>query len=304
MKRITLFIMLVAVLAMVAGAETKKKTIKSMAKQQQEQQQQQADSGPMTDYDWAVEACYHERFDEALTYINKYLKQNPNDPFGLTCLAAIQCQTNRNAEAEKTIAKARNCAVNESDPDLLNWLYYTQSTIALHQQDTVRCIEALNKAVEAMPGDVDCYMRLGNIYKKQKEYDLAMVNYGLAVQYDRKNVEGYLGLGTVAGSLANLGDHDKRADAIKAFTMAIKFDPELAECYALRAVEYYNDEEYDKAMDDIITALELERDNARALWVLEYIKYYSFKNAEKALKAKAKKSNDNWWLDLLKVEDE
>lgn len=298
MKRISLFIMLVAVLAMAAGAQIKKKTIKSMAKLEQEQQQQQVATGPMTDYDWALEACYHERFDEALTYINKYLKNNPNDPFGLTCLAAIQCQTNRDAEADKTIAKARKCAVNESDPELLNWLYYTQSTIALHQQDTVRAIEALNQAVEAMPGDVDCYMRLGNIYKKQREYDLAMVNYGLAVQYDRNQVEGYMGLGTVAGSLK------KREDAIKAFTMAIKLQPDFAECYALRAVEYFNDQEYAKAMDDIITALDLERDNARAQWVLEYVKYYSFKDAEKALKAKAKKSNDNWWLELLKVEDE
>ncbi|MBP5687457.1 MAG: tetratricopeptide repeat protein [Muribaculaceae bacterium] len=299
MKRITLFIMLVAVLAMVAGAETKKKTIKSMAKKQQEQQQQVA-STETTDYDWAIEACYHERFDEALTYINKHLKKNPNDPYGLTCLAAIQCQTGKDAEAEKTIAKASKYAVNEGDPEMLNWMYYTQSTIYLHQQDTVRAIDALNKAVEAMPGDVDCYMRLGNIYKKQQEYDLAMVNYGLAVQYDRKQVEGYLGLGTVASSLANKGDLDKRDDAIKAFTMALQLDPEFAECYALRAVEYFNDEEYDKSMDDIIAALDIERNNARALWALEYVKFYAHEYAEKALRNKAKKSNDNWWLELLK----
>ena len=281
--------MLVAVLA-TAGAETKKKTLKSMSKPQQEQQQVTVQT---TDYDRAIEACYHERFDEALTCINRYLKQYPNDPYALTCLAAIQCQTNRDAEAEKTIAKARKYAVNDGDPEMLNWMYYTQSTIYLHQCDTVRAINALNEAVEALPGDVDCYMRLGNIYKKQREYDLAMVNYGLSVQYDPKNVEGYLGLGTVAGSLK------KREDAIKAYSMAIKLDPEFAECYALRAVEYYNDEEYDMAMDDIISALELEKNNARALWVLDYVKYYAPENAEKALRNKAKKSKDNNWLKLL-----
>ncbi len=295
MKRIALFIMLVAVLA-TAGAETKKKTIKSMGKPQATQQQ--VATAPETDYDRAVEACYHENFDEALTYINRHLKQNPKDPFGWTCLAAIQCQTDRNAEAEKSIAKAQKCAVNETDPELLNWLYYTQSTVYLHQEDTEKAIKALNKAVEVLPGDVDCYMRLGNIYKKMREYDLAMVNYGLAVQYDRNNVEGYLGLGTVAGSLK------KRDDAIKAYTMALKLRPEFAECYALRAVEYYNGQDYDKAMDDIISALELERDNARALWVLEYVKYYAPECAEKALKDKAKKSKNNWWLDLLKEKEQ
>ena len=205
----------------------------------------------------------------------------------------LQCQTDRDAEAEKSIAKARKCAVTDDDPEMLNWMYYTQSTIYLHQQDTVRAIEALNNAVKYDPTDVECYMRLGNIYKRQREYDLAMVNYGLAVQYDRNNVEGYLGLGTVAGSLK------KREDAIKAYTMAIKLRPEFAECYALRAVEYYNDWEYGKAMDDIISALELEQDNARALWVLEYIKETAPEEATKALQKKAKKSKDNSWLKLL-----
>ncbi len=284
--------MLVTVLASVTGAETKKKTIKSMAKQQE--QQQQVANEQMTDYDWAVEYCYHEEFDKALTYINRYLKKNPNDAFGWTCLAAIQCQIDNDAEANRAIEKARKCAVNESDPELLNWLYYTQSTIYLHQSDTVRAIEALNNAVKSDPTDVECYMRLGNIYKKQREYDLAMVNYGLAVQYDRNQVEGYLGLGTVAGSLK------KREDAIKAFTMAIKLQPDFAECYALRAVEYYNDWEYDKAMDDIISALELENDNARARWVLEYVKEVAPEAAEKALRKQAKKSKDNSWLELLK----
>ena len=80
--------------------------------------------------------------------------------------------------------------------------------------------------------------------------------------------------------------------------MAIKLRPEFAECYALRAVEYYNDWEYGKAMDDIISALELEQDNARALWVLEYIKETAPEEAKKALQKKAKKSKDNSWLKL------
>lgn len=286
--------MLVTVVASVAGAETKKKTIKSMKQQeQQQQQQQQATNAQMTDYDWAVEYCYHEDFDKALTHINNHLKKNPNDPYGWTCLAAIQSQTGNNADAEKSIDKARKCAGNASDPEMLNWMYYTQSTIYLQQQDTVRAINALGNAVKYDPTDVESYMRLGNIYNRQHEYDLAMVNYGMAVQHDPNNVEGYLGLGSVASSLK------KRNDAIKAFSMAIKLEPDFAECYAMRAVEYYNNWEYGKAMDDIIQALELENDNMRALWVLKHIKEVAPEDADKALKKKAKKSKDNSWLDLL-----
>ncbi len=283
--------MLVAVLACVAGAETKKKTIRPMSKQQQ--QQLQATHVDATDFDRAMHAWENEDFSSAISYIKKHLRQNPNDAFGWTCLAGINSEADNETEAQKAIDKAVKCPVNESDPELLNWLYYTQSTVYMYLEDTEKTIEALNKAASYLPGDVDTYMRLGNLYKMQHEYDLAMVNYGLAVQYDRDNVEGYLGLGTVAGSLK------KRDDAIKAYTMAIKLRPEFAECYALRAVEYYNAWEYDKAMDDIISALELENNNARALWVLDYVKDAAPDVAEKALKKKAKKSKDNSWLKLI-----
>ncbi len=64
-------------------------------------------------------------------------------------------------------------------------------------------------------------------------------------------------------------------------------------------MEYYNDFDYGKAMDDIIKALELENDNARAKWLLEHVKLAAPEEVEKALRNKAKKSKDNSWLNLM-----
>lgn len=283
--------MLVAMLATVAGAESvKKKTIKAVVPKAQQTQ-----NVILSDFDNAINAFFNDDYNTAFTAINNHLKKNSNDPFGWTCLAAIQGECDNDAEALKAIKKARECKITQNDPNMLNWMYFTQSSVYLQLKDTTNAIEALNKAIKSVPEDVDSYMRLGNIYKKMREYDLAMVNYGLAVQHNPKEVEGYLGLGTVAGSLG------KRKDSIKAYTMAIKLEPDVAESYALRAVEYYNDWDYKNAAKDVISALELDRENARALWILEYLKQEpdAAKDLQKEFKNKAKKSKDNTWLNFI-----
>ena len=293
MKKITILFLLVALTAGLASAEVKKKGIKSMSAKQQEQQANNAQATDYTDFDRAMHAFVNDDLSTALNAINRHLKLNPNDAYGWTCLAAIQSERDNDAEALKALKKAKACRIEDNDPETLNWMYFTQSSVCLAAKDTIGAIDALNKAVECMPGDVDSYMRLGNIYKMQREYDLAMVNYGLAVQYKRDEVEGYLGLGTVAGSLG------KHQDAIKAFTMAIKFEPDVAESYALRAVEYYNEYENELAAKDVISAFELENDNIRAKWILEYLKRDAMEEIQKVFKDKAKKSKDNSWLKYL-----
>lgn len=292
MKRITILFLLVALITGLASAEVKKKGIKSM-NTQQAQQANNVQATDVTDFDRAMHAFVNDDLNAASIAIKKHLKLNPNDAFGWTCLAAINSEMDNDAEALKNVAKARSCRIDTSDPEALNWMYFTQSSVHLAARDTVNAIDDLNHAIECLPGDVDSYMRLGNIYKMQREFDLAMVNYGLAVQYKRDEVEGYLGLGTVAGSLG------KHKDAIKAFTMAIKYEPDVAESYALRAVEYYNEWENELAAQDVITALELENDNVRARWILEYLKRDAMEEVEKVFKDKAKKSKDNSWLKYL-----
>jgi len=290
MKRISFFIVIVALLANVAGAEVKKKTIKSVA-----DNEPHAVAVQLSDFDNAVNAFYNDDYATAIAALNKHLKKHPNDAYGWTCMAAIQSDCDNISDAVKSIKKARECRLDENDATMLNWMYFTQSSVDLQIGDTISAINDLNNAIKCDATDVDSYMRLGNTYKRMRNYDMAMVNYGLAVQHNPKEVEGYLGLGTVSGSLG------KRKDAIKAYTMAIKLEPDVAESYALRAVEYYNDWDFKNAAKDVISALDLDRENARALWVLEYLKQNedADKDLQKEFNNKAKKSKDNSWLQFI-----
>ena len=68
----------------------------------------------------------------------------------------------------------------------------------------------------------------------------------------------------------------------------------------MRATDYYNDWDYDKAVKDVISALERDKDHSQALYVLEHLKESAPKDVEKRFKEKAKKTKDPSWLDLIK----
>ncbi len=290
MKRITILLVLAALLAVPAGAlSVKKKSIRKVAANNTK-------LAAATVYDQAIEAYEKDDFTTAARLIKKHLEKNPNHADGWAYKAAIYSEMDEPSEALKAIDRARQCRIDQSDTELLNWIYFTRSTINLQLKDTLSAIDDLSMALRYDKQDLDSYFRRANIYKRMRRFDEALVDYGMMVQYDPKEIEGYLGIGTVSGSLK-----DRKA-AIKAFTKAIELDPDSGETYALRAVEYYNDWEFEKCAKDVISALERESDNTRALWVLEYLKQNedAAKDLNKVFKDKAKKSKDPSWLDLLK----
>lgn len=289
MKRITILMILTALLMAPAYAlSVKKKSIRKVATNKAKI------AGPV--FKQAVDAYEDEDFSTASSLINKYLAKNPKDADAWAYKAAIYSEMEEPQEAIKAMNNAKNYGFGRNDNEMLNWMYFTRSTINLQLKDTLNAIEDLNMALRYDNKDLDSYFRRANIYKRLRRFDEALVDYGMIVQYDPKEIEGYLGIGTVSGSLK------KRKEAIKAFSKAIELDPDNGEPYALRAVEYYNDWDFEKSAKDVVRALEREHDNARALWVLEYLKQNedATKDLNKVFKDKAKKSKDPSWLDLLK----
>lgn len=286
MKRTFLFLMLVALLA---AMPAEAKTVKKVARKAKAKQ-----TATVSDLTKGVEALNNEDYATASNLLNKYTAAFPTDANGWVYLAALKSDLDQPEEALAAMDKARQCRIDENNADFLNYLYYTRSTINLQLNDTLSAIEDLNMALRYNDKDFDCYVRRGNLYKRLNRLDEAMVDYGYMVQLNKNYVEGYLGLGTIAGK------QGKRKDAIKAYSMAIKLEPDLADPYAMRAVEYYNDWDYSKAAKDVIEALERDKDNARALWLLQYLQKDAPDAVQKEFKAKAKKTKDPSWLDLIK----
>ena len=276
-------------LAIVASAPAQTKSVRKKAHKATTERV----SNP-NDLTQGIEAYNNEDYATALTLLNRYTQATPDNAYGWAYLAALKSDIDQPAEALEAMERARECKIDPSDTYMLNWMHYTRSTIHLQLRDTLSAIEDLNMALRFDDKDFDCYVRRGNLYKRLNRLDEAMVDYGYMVQLNPKYVEGYLGLGTIAGK------QGKRKDAIKAYSMAINLEPELAEPYSMRAVEYYNDWDYDKAVKDVISALERDKDNARALWLIGYLKQDASKELQKHFKDKAKKTKDPTWLDIIK----
>lgn len=278
--------MLIAVLA---AMPAEAKSVKKVARKSKVNQ-----TATINDLTKGVEALNNEDYATASNLLNRYTAAFPNDANGWVYLAALKSDLDQPEEALVAMDKARQCHIDESNTDFLNYIYYTRSTIHLQLNDTLNAIEDLNMALRYNAKDFDCYVRRGNLYKRLNRLDEAMVDYGYMVQLNKNYVEGYLGLGTISGA------QGKRKDAIKAYSMAIKLEPDLADPYAMRAVEYYNDWDYSNATKDVISALERDKDNARALYVLGYLKKDAPDVVQKEFKSKAKKTKDASWLDIIK----
>lgn len=289
MKRITILLILAALLSVSAGAlSIEKKSIRKIAKKTQ------VVNG--SNYQKAMDAYDRDDLTTAALYMKKHLDKNPNDAESWAMLGGIYGEAGMSTEALKAIDRARQCRISDNDTELLNWLYFTRSGVNLQLSDTIAAIEDLNMALRYDKTDVDSYFRRANIFKRMRRFDEALVDYGMVVQYEPKEIQGYLGIGTVSGSLKD------RDAAIKAYTKAIELAPDSGEPYALRAVEHYNNWDFEKAAKDVVSALELENDNTRALWILEHLKQNedATKDLEKVFKNKAKKTKDPSWLDLIK----
>lgn len=242
-----------------------------------------------------IDAYDAEDLGTANQIVKNYLKKNPNDAVGWAYQAIIQSEMGKSSEALRSMNKAKDLGIVDRDG---NWFYYTRADINLEVGDTLAAIDDLTMALKFDDKDTDTYYQRAHLYRKIHMYDEAMVDYGYLVQLDPKEVEGYLGIGAIASA------QNKRDDAIKAFSMAIKLHPEDADNYAYRATEYFNAYDYENSTKDVVSALEIDRSNKRALWVLNYLKEYALDDVQKIFKKKAKKTKDNYWLDILNNNDD
>ena len=183
MKRITILLVVTALLAVPAGAlSVKKKSIKRIANPTT------TNVAAPTVYQQAVKAYENDDFSTAARLINQHLEKNPNHADGWAYKAAIYSENDNPHEALKAIDMARQCRIDQNRTDFMNWLYFTRSTINLQLSDTVSAIEDLNMALRYDPTDVDSYFRRANLFKRLRRFDEALVDYGMMVQYDPKEI--------------------------------------------------------------------------------------------------------------------
>ncbi|MBR1934509.1 MAG: hypothetical protein IJ835_00470 [Muribaculaceae bacterium] len=248
-------------------------------------------------FNQGVEYFYDDAMPQAMQCFKLWLGTHPDDAYAWAYVAAIENEAKHPYAAldasEKVLAGTFS---NPNDTAFKAWHYYVRSLIHLNLNDTVEAINDLNNSVKLNRADPDTYQRRATLFFKRQNYDRALDDYRSAAALSQGDAEPYIGVGCVYSA------QSKRGQAIKAFTDAITAEPGSSRAYSHRAAEYFNNQEYDKAADDVLQALQLDRRSVHALWVVEYIK--ADKTAKRAFTAKVKalaaQKADNSWLDLIK----
>lgn len=239
-------------------------------------------------YNRGVEAIQSNNAEEALEYLNKEIGEYPDNGYAYSWIALVR---NHLEEYGKALTAA-NMAIKKipsKDKEYVSFAYSTRATIYLNLEDTVRAIKDYTQAIGAMPEKSQLYNQRAQVYYELGKYSLADADYNKMISLDEGDVMGYMGIGRNANA-------QKRWDnAILQFDHVIKLASNYSSGYSFRAESFIGQKKYDKAVDDVITALSIDGDN-KAFHLMQTLADSALVQIVAKLKAqKVKEPNENYW---------
>ena len=229
-------------------------------------------------------------YDEAVEYLNKTIKNNHADPKlkaeAFYWLADSYMMEKENAKAE-TYYNAFLKTSGSGQSELLSMAYYNLGYIAYSKGNFPNAIKNFNYFFNMAKGDrdfeSDAWMRIGDCYFMERNYQKAIVAYSNAMKLDKKNADyalfqqgmGHGALGDMNAKVQSLNDLTKdyktssfydralyemgmahlstgdERSAIASFSRLVKERPRSI--YARKGqmkigMLYYNDNQYDNAL--------------------------------------------------------
>ena len=243
-------------------------------------------------YQRGLEAIQEKKYDEALDYFNKDIKENPKSGYSHSWMAMIYGYNEEYGMALNSANQAIKYLPNK-DKEYVVFAYSTRAETYLHLADTVKAINDLNTMIKIEPEERDHYKLRAQIYVEHKKYKLADAGYDKMIELNPGDVVGYMGKGRNANAQKNWDE------AIKQFDYITKLTNEYPSVYAFRAEAYLAKKMWNEATDDIISALSADWD-VKALSMIEDMN----ESARNMLIAKmrvqaAKSPNDLRWTYII-----
>lgn len=239
-------------------------------------------------YSRGVEAINNNNAEEALDYLNKEINEHPDKGYAFAWIALVR---NYNEEFGRALTAA-NVAVKKipsKDKEYKAFAYGTRAQVYLNLEDTIQALKDYSQAINVMPDDDRLYNQRAQVYYEQEKYDLADKDYQKMISLKAGDVMGYMGIGRNANAQKRYGD------AIKLFDYVVKLDQNYSSAYSFRAESYIGLKKYNEAIDDVITALGIDKDR-KAFYELQELADSAFEQTVAKLKAqKIKEPNEQSW---------
>lgn len=239
-------------------------------------------------YQRGVEAIQAENPEEALEYLNKEISENPKNGYAFSWIALVRYRQEEYGRAI-TAADLALKHLPKKDKEYVYFAYETRAKIYCELEDTVKALADYGAAIKVSPEEGDAYEKRAQIYYEQKKFDLADADYKQLISIDRGSVMGYMGIGR------NRNEQQKWDEAIEQFNYVEKMHPTYSSAYAFRAESYLGKKEWDKATDDILTALKIDSNN-KAFYMMQDLEEAPFTRLKAKLQIQAaKETNEEKW---------
>lgn len=239
-------------------------------------------------YSRGVEAINNNNAEEALDYLNKEINEHPDNGYAFAWIALVR---NYNEEFGRALTAA-NVAVKKipsKDKEYKAFAYGTRAQVYLNLEDTIQALKDYSQAINIVPDDDRFYNQRAQVYYELGKYDLADKDYLKMISLKEGDVMGYMGIGR------NANAQKRYEDAIKQFDYVVKLEPNYSSAYSFRAESYIGLKKYNEAIDDVISALGIDRDR-KAFYELQELADSAFEQTVTKLKVqKIKEPNEQSW---------
>lgn len=214
-------------------------------------------------YSRGVEAIQNNNAEEALEYLNKEMEDNPDNGYALAWIAVVR---NYQEEYGRALTAADLAIKNipKKDKQYRALAYIVRAEVYVRLDEKEKALADFSSAIKETPDNADVYEKRAELYYNMEKYDLSDKDYQKIISIDPGSVMGYMGIGRIANV-------EKRySDAIEQFNYVTKLASDYSSGYSFRAESYLGLKEYDKAIDDIIHALDIDGDN-KAFYLMQQV---------------------------------
>lgn len=239
-----------------------------------------------------IQALESDNTGMAMYYFEKELDENPQNGYAwhFVSITKYFCgEFNAALDAANTAIEY----LPTMDFDSRSCAHELRGDIYWSLGDTTNAIKDYNQTIEFAPDNIDVYLNLAQLYYELGNYNMSSENFKKLLSIDKSLMIGYMGL---VRNEALEGNH---MEAIKHCDNAISIQQDYSPAYINRAYSYITIKKYDLAIDDILSALEIDQSD-RAFDLLLRMTESHIRTIEKKLMSKSKQDSENdLWIQCL-----
>ena len=225
------------------------------------------------------EALENNEFDDAMTYMQKELQDDPKNGYAWTWVMFIHKEKEKYGEALSAGAKALKY-LPKKDVGYAAFAHSMTAQVYNAMEEREKALEEITMAIKLQPEDVDYLSMRGGWYYRMENYEKSDADYKKIVKLEPGSIDGYMGLGR------NLLVQKRYDEAAEKFSYVMKLDDDYSQAYGFRASCHMGKGDNHAAAADIVKALDMDG-NDRAFAIMQDVNDTCYRELIVMMKVKA-----------------